>query len=184
MSLLLTIDPGTRVAGCALFLDERLISAGLARNESKDGSGPRECADMAQAIVNWTEAQISMASPGQVVVEWPQIYSRGAGKSKADPNLLLPLVGVDCALAALLPHAEVAHYTPHEWKQNIKKPLNASGEVEYIITKRVKARLTPGESKCVDWTKSVKHSWDVADAIGIGLWHLGRFDRVRTFARE
>lgn len=186
MSILLSVDPGTRGAGCAVFCDGLLVAAAYVPNTAKEGGGPRECVAMAQQIVRWvfTEtAGIDTMIGSELVVEWPQIYARGAGKTKGDPNQLLPLIGVDCALAAILDEAEVTHYTPHEWKQSTKKPEHTI-DPEYIIQRRVKARLSAEELKCVKWPVSIRHGWDIADAIGLGLTKLGLFDRVRKFARE
>jgi hypothetical protein len=187
VSILLAVDPGIRGSGTALFVDDQLISAGFVKNPAKVGAGPAECADMAHEIILWALCARGgiVNHPTEIVVEIPQIYQRSAGKTKGDPNHLLPLFGIQCALAmALRGYAKVTDYKPSEWKGSTRKPFNQSGEVEYVITKRVKARLSPEELTCVDWTRSVKHSWDVADAVGLALHHIGRLDRVRAYARE
>jgi hypothetical protein len=48
----------------------------------------------------------------------------------------------------------------------------------------VRLRLSDNELATIVWPNSVKHTWDVTDAIGIGLYHLRRFERRRVFARE
>ena len=182
MSTLLSVDPGIRGSGAAIFIDAQLIRAGYVQNPEREGGGPQECVTMAHAIALWVMCE---HRPTELAVEIPQIYGRGGGKTKGDPNYLLPLFGVQCAIAMLLrTHAKVTAYKPADWKGSTSKPLRQDGKVEYVITRRVKERLSADELKCVDWTQSVKHSWDVADAVALGLHHLGRFDRVRKFARE
>lgn len=180
--MILSIDPGTRGIGAALWCKAELLLAAYVPSPSDVGSGPRECADAARAVWAWA-GRSGFGAPGDVLaVEWPQIYSRAGGKSKGDPNDLLPLAGVDSALAALFPSVEVHHFVPHAWKAGVPKPKSAAEE--YIITRRVIARLSEVEQARVEWPGNKKHGWDVADALGIGLYHLGRYERKRVFARE
>lgn len=55
-----------------------------------------------------------------------------------------------------------------------------------MIEFKVRARLSPDEPEALEanWPKNVKHSWDLIDAVGIGLHRLGRFERRRVYARE
>lgn len=180
MTVLLSIDPGTRVCGAALWRDGRLVAAGLVKNPVKEGSGPRECARMAGAVGDWVKEHCVLVN--QLAIEFPQIYPRGDTRTKGDPNDLLPLAAVDGALASMFWTAEVLSGVPHEWKGGIQKP-KTTGE-PYPIRNRVEARLRPEELARVNWTKNVRHSWDVTDAIGIGLFHIGRFERKRVYAVE
>lgn len=119
----------------------------------------------------------------QLVVELPQVYQRGANKSKGDPNKnVLPLAMVDAALAALLPDARVSEYQPHAWKGGTQKPKRASED--YVIHNRVVSRLLPEEAARVAWPKSKERCWDVDDAVAVGLHHMGRFEAYKRFARE
>lgn len=183
---MLSIDPGTRGCGVALFQDGQLVRAAYVPNSAKQGSGPRECATMAEEVVDWVidnpqnEARVDMIS-----LEVPQIYTRD--KSKGDPNKLMPLFGVDAAIAALIPEAKVEWNVPRDWKGNVSKPKSA--KEPYAITDRVMARLEGLEVSTIYWQSddtdaARKRNWDIADAIGIGLAALGRFARHRTFARE
>jgi hypothetical protein len=182
--IVMSIDPATHGCGIALWREGKLVRAGYAPNRDKDSDIVRRCASSASSAERW-EAQSDLPPVDVLVVELPQVYARGAGKTKGDPNkTAIPLAMVDAAIAALFPYAEVHSYQPHAWKGSTQKPENASGEVEYIIKSRVEDRLRLDEVATVDWTKSVAHSWDVADAIGVGLHHLGRFERKRIFHRE
>jgi len=189
--ILLSIDPATHGTACALWRDGTLIAAGYAPNKLKEGDIVQRCAASAKAAFEWfltqderlrTDGYIQL--PNLLVVELPQIYQRGANKTKGDPNkTCLPLAMVDAALSALLPLSAVRSIEPHSWKGTTEKPKKVS-EPEYVITKRVKERLTPTELAAIEWGKSIERTWDIADAIGVGLHHLGRFERGRVLPRD
>lgn len=204
----LSIDPATHGTACALWRTPYpapgagyLTKAGYARSSIKDTKVDivERAVASAAAAVRWIEeSYVPRDAIKLVIVELPQVYQRGGGvkkaKSKGDPNkVVLPLAMVDAAVRALLPMAKAISYKPHDWKGDIGKPvagdgdmpdIGMEGEAEYIITTRVKARLEVFELPTVDWTTSKKLSWDVADAIGVGLHHFGRFDRKRVYPRE
>lgn len=189
MSIMLSIDPATHGCGAALWENGKLIVAAYVANE-KPGSGPRECVHAARAVAQWVLRGTHRAV-STLALEIPQIYSRGGGRSKGDPNGLLPLFGVDVALATIYDYAEVKYGTPHEWKGGTHKPKKITDE--YIITKRVIERLAPVEREVIAWPHAhagkvfkyeIEQSWDVSDAIGIGLSHLGRFAPHRALRRE
>jgi hypothetical protein len=185
---LLAIDPGTRGCGAAFFVDGSLCVAAYVPNPVKKGSGPGECARMAQAVVDWCATWPSnVYVVDALALEIPQIYSRG--KSKGDPNNIMPLFGVVSAIAALHPMATVEWERPRGWKGNTPKPDSA--KAKYVIKERVIERLSERELDLVAWPSlnkntdvARKQDFDVADACGIGMHILGRFERVRAFARE
>jgi hypothetical protein len=117
----------------------------------------------------------------ELALEIPRLYTRD--KSVGDPNKLMPLFGIGAALSALCLNAKVHAVVPSAWKGQSAKPAHVHDH-EYVITTRVKERLTPEELKVIDWTDSIKKSYDIADAVAIGLHHLGRFERHRVLARE
>jgi hypothetical protein len=190
-----------------------LLAAGYVPN-TVDGSDLRACVSAAEAVIEWARKRLVVPcstcngsgnynapygdgtcpscmgtkyKPGEwigaLVIELPQVYSRGANKSKGDPNKnVLPLVMVDAALTALLSNAEVHAYQPHDWKGNTSKPETV--EEEYVLTPRVKERLCSEERSRIVWPKSVKHGWDIVDAVGVFLHHAGRFKPFKRFARE
>ena len=180
--IVLSIDPAIHGCGCALWYDGKLVAAGYARNTVKDADIVGRCVGSAKAVLSW--CYNASALPDMLVVELPQVYSRGANKTKGDPNkCVLPLAMVDAAIAASFSAVDVTSYQPSAWKGNTHKPERVA-DSEYVILHRVKKRLTPEELAEVDWTGSVERSWDVADAIGVGLFYLGKFDRIRKYARE
>ena len=178
MSTILSIDPGIRGVGVAVWRHGRLHAAAWVQNPCSTGSGPREAAEAARAV----HVHCGLARLDTLVLEYPQIYSRGGGRTKGDPNDLLPLAAVDGALAALFPEAAVVYFTPSVWKGQVDKPKSV--HEEYAIERRVRERLDESELLRIVWPGNKKHRWDVVDALGVGLHHLGRFERKRVFARE
>jgi len=109
------------------------------------------------------------AANDTLVLEYPQIYR---GPRANNPNNLLTLALVDGALMGLF-RQEAILYLPHAWKGSVDPDE---------CVKRVKARLSAVETACVVLpAKSLAHNlWD---AVGIGLFHLGRFNPRRVYER-
>jgi len=92
---------------------------------------------------------------GEVVIECPRVYPHG----KVDPNDLIVLArrvgrieeraGRPCTLVF-----------PRAWKGTVKKP---------IMTARILSRMTTAERGLL-----MKIDHNVIDAIGLGLWKVGR----------
>ena len=185
--ILLSLDPGSHVAGVALWQDGQLFSAAALKN-TVEGAGPYECGAMGRLIQSWVEDKVfefwGTSRVVQIAAEWPRVYSRGSGKSKADPNVNLPLAAVCGAVAALFPSAKMTHYNPSDWKGQVGKPDTV--KEPYAIEAKVRARLSPDEIKVLEenWPSSVKQTYDLIDSVGVGLHRLGRFERRRVFARE
>lgn len=179
----LSVDPGKRVCGCALWHGQQLLRATCVKS-GDDGEGPSTAAAMALAVFCWARGKClpsgELVTVDQLVLEYPQTY--GGRASRGDANDLIVVAAVDGALAALYSSSAIKHYVPHDWKGSIEKPETT--KEEYPIKNMVEARLLPVELAGVDWTKNVKHSWDVADGIGVGLKALGRFERKRVYAVE
>jgi len=159
---LIAIDPGIRGCGVALFRDGTLKFALYLRNYS-NGNLPDRCIAMAQDLY-------CLSVVDEVAFEWPQIYRQG--KRTGDPNDLLPLVGITMAFVALS-RSTATSYLPREWKGSLDKATCAE---------RVLARLSATERDNISHAApSLMHN--VYDAVGIGLHHLGRFERKRVIAR-
>ena len=107
-----------------------------------------------------------------LVIEWPQVYR--AGKSKGDPADLLPLVGVGMCLAGLLHPGAIKSPTPAEWIGQL--PKSTTGDPWASARgQRIGSRLSDVERG------RVVPSHDAVDAVGIGLYCLGRLERRRVF---
>ncbi len=177
MILGLAVDHGKVKAGVAFFDVERrvVIYAGLVVLPEKV-EGPLAAREMAQAILR----AVQDGPIAYLVLETPQTYGGRAGAG--DANDLFPLAALNGALVVAFPHAQVTSYTPREWKGSVEKPKKVADA--YSIEEKVRARLSPAELKNITWPKNVAHGYDVTDAVGLALKFMGRFEKVRAFARD
>lgn len=149
-SSLVAIDPGA-CAGVAAFFDRVLVSVGL-----EDVSRlPVRCV-YAPGVVD------------VVIVERPEVYSKGP--RQADPNDLIKLALRAGALAQAFAPREVIEVLPKTWKGQVPKE---------IMAKRILASLSLEEREtwlfeCGAMSATLRHN--AIDAIGIGLYHLGRLN--------
>lgn len=171
--MLLAIDPSVRSPGAALFWQYRLRAAGRVRLNARATGVPDGAwwLDVARMIIKWAEAHgAGVLDPIRTVVfERPQIYR--AFKSKGDPNDLIGLAGVGSAVAALAyarwSIAGVASPSPAEWIGQLPKKTKGSAK-ESPRAQRILSRLDESELKLVP------DQHDAIDAVGIGLFVLGR----------
>lgn len=99
----------------------------------------------------------------QVVCELPRIYP--TGKGKGNPNDLISVALSAGRLCALYPGTQ--YVFPHSWKAQV------DGD---IMCQRILCFLSkPEATRFQVLPKSKEHN--MIDAIGIGLWHLGRMGR-------
>ena len=169
MSIILAIDPGIRGVGAALFVNSWLEACAYVANPSTKGNGPLECLTMAKAVNKWCQLMGHLVID-ELVVEWPQVYK----VSKGDPNDLLALAGVDAALAVEFyqgPYFKMTHYKPREWKGTAPKE---------VFAKRILSRLTPDELLLIP---SGYLAHNAIDAVGTGLYKLGKLEPKRVFAK-
>jgi len=154
MAGVLAIDPGKNT-GIAKFEGEDLVWCDLVKCSKAEGY----CKYTRKIL-----QILSYFSPFTVVIERPQIYPQR--QQKGDPNDLIDvaiLAGIcigaaqDCAVDLVKPHA---------WKGSRPKTVdvNYTKSLLSLAEKRIL-------EKC-DCRKSELHN--VIDAVGIGLWKLGR----------
>lgn len=174
---LVAVDQSMSAPGVAVFRDGLLI-ASTVLTQKKDLTMPiaRRTTIVAFNVLEWIYSQVTRVD--EIVVEWPQIYT--AVKSKGNPNDLLGVCGVGAALVALVLNrshgvATCKSPTPAEWAGQLPKLTKATSVMDSPRTTRVMSRLSPEEKKHA----VLKH--DAIDAIGIGLWALGRFAPTRNF---
>ena len=146
---LLSIDPGTRT-GWAEFANGRLVACGTTASPDFH-PGPR---------------------PDRVVIERPTVYPH----SQVPPNDIVSLA----ITAGRLSHAlgEVEWILPRQWKGQVPKPKSRR-VADYIIHRRVLARLDDAEAVIyLGGISAVPPTCcDLTDAVGLGLWALGRLER-------
>lgn len=151
--MILSVDPGLRGCGVALWGDGALVGAGYVRGPTA-GRGPAAWVEMARCVAEWVGRD-----GARLVVEYPQVYVRA--RSKGDPNDLIQLAGVVGAISARFPAWPVG-YLPAQWKGQLSKE---------ICWARAERDLEVHELNRVKWpAKSLRHN--VEDALALGLYHL------------
>jgi len=96
----------------------------------------------------------------EFVSEYPQVYARGPG----DPADLIELAGVVGAVGYAIRSMKSSSYLPRSWKGQVPKD---------VMCARIEGRLSPEEKAAIrPCPTSLRHN--VLDAIGVGLFHIGR----------
>lgn len=177
---LFAVDPSVSSPGVALFRGGKLVSAERVKldPELKDLPLGERCQRVASALIRWGMA-FDM-EPRTYVFEWPRSYY---GKGKGDQNDLFGLVGVGMAIAGQLGLALAARQvaltihtpTPADWTGQVPK-AKTGDPWDSPRGKRIRSRLEPEE------IAAVVPSHDAIDAVGLGLWRLGRYARQRSLA--
>jgi hypothetical protein len=207
--MLLAIDPGMNSPGVALFsTDGGTLIAATHLTMPEDWvdveAGMRWLAVARQIrawIAKWSGG--SSDTTMSVVFEKPQWYQRG--KSKGDPNQLVGIAGVAANLTGILSchyHLLVKSPTPSEWIGQLSKVCTycqgrktaprTDGKRGRGVTRICKVcnstawgtprgryiqkRLTAAEIALVPDQN------DAIDAVGIGLWALGRLTPQSVFS--
>jgi hypothetical protein len=158
---MITIDPNLRGCGVAEWYRGQLVFAIYVKNPEPGrgysahtalGRAVRGALDVPEALVTELEAP--------VVIEHPRVYP---GMPQVDLNDLLDVVAVGATVAASF-RCEVQTVFPSEWKGTMKKAA---------MLDRIWSKLSADEKLVVQKTNK-SDSADILDAIGIGLWKLGR----------
>ena len=149
LGTVLSIDPGLRKCGCALwYLDGTLRRAWTARAPAGTGRGLEAWVKMVRAIKIAPDINT-------LVVEQMQVYR----DKKTGADDLLELTGVLGSIAWRFSGAEKHGYKPAEWKGQVPKK---------VMRERLKQRLTKEELNNIQ--KGATH--DAWDAIGIGAYYF------------
>ena len=170
---MVALDPSVRSAGVAIFRAGVLTDATTIKMKpTEDEYPPARCLRMANDIVDWVVDR--NARPRVLAVEWP-------GKSwRGDARDLHGLAGVAGAVAGMLSLASIANGSAlscisaeaPEWTGGLPKSTTSKGYSTSARALRICSKLTNREM--LVWETLTSH--DVIDAIGLGLWVLGRFD--------
>lgn len=151
---MLAIDPGTKAIGWAKFDAHGLVECGVAATT---------CRETYLALSSLTK-QI----PGDADV-WVECMSARDSDTVRRSQDILNVQWMGAAIAAALSYPGLPHpVTPLEWKGSVPKEIHHQ---------RVEKRLTLIEKeimdRCLEGVPS-KLRHNAIDAIGIGLWRLGR----------
>jgi len=157
--ILVSIDPGVKVAGAAVFMDGKLTRACFVRAETRG-----------HAYQIATDLRAATGEADVVAVETPQQYPGSPVPRHAVQSLEGVVGAVSAVYAPPGSGVRVVRYLPRAWKGQAPKE---------IMFRRILLRLTDEEAKRVpdlilslDKKGSVYHH--AIDAVGIGLHHLGR----------
>lgn len=142
----LSIDPGTKDMGWALWEDNELQICGLARGQ------------------DWVETVKSLPkfTVSQLIIEDQQIYRR----SPINAHSLLAVARVVGAVVSYYDFAKFILVPPAKWKGQLPKD---------VCNRRTLSKLTEEELrqvKVAPCPPSLRHN--LIDAVGIGLWANGR----------
>ena len=156
--VLYSFDPSLACTGWAVWLGGRLLDCGYIKTAAKDPLDTR--------ILAVAECNISDLVPDELALEWPEVY-RGGSRKGANPNDLLPVSAVAGALVVEYGiGGNCTFYKPRQWKGNVGKD---------VMVNRVLNRLDEDELKVYTGKGMPKtYAHNAADAIGVGLKHLGR----------
>lgn len=155
------IDPGLRGCGVAWFRDGRLKEAAYVESRERTARGADCFVGMADAVHEWRLNQD--CEYHYTVIELPQVYQ--SKHQKGDQDDLVQLAGVVGAICQTSGDS-VETVRPREWKGTIAKE---------VMTRRIESRLDEDEKAAiVRWSAALDHN--ILDAVGIGLWYLGRLN--------
>lgn len=181
MTRVLALDPGLRNPAIAFHDGERITVArriALPSNFTALETLDR-CEQIADRITCF--ANVQLARPDVIVVEWPQWYSETKSEGR-DPNDLGPLCGIAGAMIAHMrrlwdstrEHIAVKSPRPREVWGNLPKATGGD-PWESPRGRRLASRLTAAEREVVQ----DKH--DALDAAGLALWGAGLWAPRRVF---
>jgi hypothetical protein len=156
--MLISLDPGVRMAGVAVFEDDELSSAWLATGSSCETTAFSAFCEIEQRYPRevWESAHLA--------IEIPRVYTQN--KLIGDPNDLVAVAFMAGLFAGFMGHSVlVCTYYPHQWKGQVPKS---------IMTMRIEDSLSDDEHKRVELPKAKSYRHNVWDAVGIGLYHLRR----------
>lgn len=161
--LLITIDPGLRACGVAVFRDGSLVWAAAVRGP-REGRGPRLWRSLGtnvEAVLPGCEEGPGPSALWHVVIETMKVYVNGPG----DPDDLLELAGIGGAISAAV---------PAWWTLEGVLARDWSGQVPSAIRReRTRAWVEQnGWLDRVDLNTTARFQQDVWSAIGIGRWKL------------
>jgi hypothetical protein len=164
VTALIAIDPGLRTTGWALFEEvgagSVLIRAGISRSTAKS---------LDDVMREHDESIPKIGGLGRVVVEQMQVY--GIQHSKGDPQDLIHLSILGGYLVKGRNGAGT-YVEPKTWKG--QRPKNT---IEPLVKKHLSAEELARAEECFGPIRAKSLLHNAWEAIGIGLWALGRWPR-------
>lgn len=154
---LVSIDPNVKRMALAVWEDGELVKTYYLRSDLKGAPHTYELLLEMPGALGWVD---------QIAIESQQIYARD-GLKKAGSLIKLAQYAGAAVGALFCEGCEVTYYLPRVWKGQVPKD---------VMLPRIQEKLTALElTKVVDLSKTYEH--DIWDAVGIGLYHLGRMKK-------
>jgi hypothetical protein len=168
---LIAIDPGVHSMAIAVFNGDVLVDAWNQDRAPLD----YDAKTVSEVVEGWGSPSVRLINriqghtlPGSQIVGERQVVYPGAKGLRTNPNDLLDLAMCSGAFYGALcvdMHASLRLVEPAEWKAQVPKD---------ICRRRIEAMLTEAEKACI---KKGGEMHNVYDAIGIGLFGLGRAEK-------
>jgi hypothetical protein len=164
----ITIDPGVRGAGVAVWEDNKLVLACYVKS-TKSGRGYAVAEELAYNV----DLAVKDFRAKIIVCEYPRFY--GSTHQQGDPNDLIDVAVAGSAICARLDSlsSHIESVFPSDWKGQVPKQK---------MLVRIWEALTEEERAVVQKTNK-SDTEDILDAIGIGLHKLNRLNK-RVFAND
>ncbi len=152
--MILSIDPAVKAISWAAWVNKELVACGH------------------QPVADYNEAACHVrenipGADGVVVIEMPQVYQGHKNTKGAAPEDIVGLAVMVGACAGATPH-RVALVTPNRWKGQVPKDIMWSRCVKRLSVQE----LAVYEAATRSVRPGLRHN--VHDAIGLGLYYLGR----------
>ena len=167
--ILVSVDPGLRVCGVAIFEDRVLMDTRAVAHDCSHGPGQRT--GMAGAVMDYVASKTEGVD--SMVVEL-MVIRKDRGRSPSRGDVHADLIRLSHVTGAIWFEAERAYacslveMDPGRWTKGRKKKINHPRIVE---------RLSPEEVEVLTAELKYTHAGsekEILDAIGIGLYELGR----------
>ncbi len=169
MTYLLAVDPSIVSPGVALFCEGKLVAnARVKVCPQPEACAAQRCCNAIAELCTWYGTTARLVDT--LAFEYPQIY---AHDTPAVANAVVSMAAVGMGLSYALDINDTHSYTPREiWGQLPKAKTGSYWKCPRGA--RVWSRLDADER-----TVAVDQH-DAGDAVGIGLFHLGRFAAKRV----
>lgn len=158
--LWVSVDPGKRLCGVAVWRGSQLVRAGLVTTELE---GPARWGDLARKVAAYAGAPGGPVETVQhLTVEMMQVYAHDGAAKAAD---LLDLAAVGGAVAGHLQAPSILAPLPGTWKGQVPRDVLAEREVR---------KWGVGDPR-IEKPRSKKLLGDVMAALALGRWTLGEW---------
>lgn len=155
MSRIISIDPGTRLSGYALFVNGACTDASVIASR-KGSRANNTVAGRAHDMARQLRERVGLVDVA--VVERPVIYPDSRERDSDIVNL-----AVTAGILAGAFDCELDMPTPREWKGTVPKDIhNSRTRAACPAAARIISQIRGGVRN---------HAWD---AVGLGLWYLGK----------